>query len=120
MLSSQALAFVGTVESVNVLNSSPCLTPQPPLFGRPTSHTYGLFWNQSVIQTYIDTPNNVVLNVPINETFFQRGGWSGVNNPWAGGDIDAPFDQVRDTTWTGGALVCVVHVQTASHCKCLP
>ena len=59
------------------------------------SHTYGLFWNQTVIQTYIDNPNNVVLNVPINETFFQRGGWSGVNNPWAGGDIDAPFDQVR-------------------------
>lgn len=56
-------------------------------------HTYGLFWNQTVIQTYIDNPNNVVLNVPINETFFQRGGWSGVNNPWAGGEIDAPFDQ---------------------------
>ena len=59
-------------------------------------HVYGLVWNETVMQTYIDDINNVVLNVPITTDFFSKGGWgaSGLNNPWRGGGMNAPFDQV--------------------------
>lgn len=45
------------------------------------------------MQTYVDeTP---VLTVPINASFFQRGGWEGgsILNPWEGSGANAPFDQ---------------------------
>ena len=37
-------------------------------------HVYGLIWNQNTIQTYIDNPNNIVLNVSIgDQSFWQTG-----------------------------------------------
>ncbi len=60
-------------------------------------HTYGLFWNASLIQTYIDDPvNGVVLSVPINQSFYQRGGFAaqGFDNPWQDSPNNAaPFDE---------------------------
>jgi len=59
-------------------------------------HTFGLIWDKDAIQTYIDDPSNVVLDVPIGpDGFWQRGGWNQTSyiNPWEGGGIDAPFDQ---------------------------
>jgi len=58
-------------------------------------HTFGLIWTPTLIQTYIDSPSNVVLNVPINQSFWDLGGFSkqNINNPWEGGGQDAPFDQ---------------------------
>ena len=48
--------------------------------------------------TYIDedTPAGRLLDVPINETFWERGGWAAnaaLDNPWAGRGANAPFDQ---------------------------
>ena len=55
-------------------------------------HTYGLTWNSSMIQTYVDT--TVVLTAPINETFFARGGFPDtIDNPWQDGAMNAPFDK---------------------------
>lgn len=37
-----------------------------------------------------------MLDVPITQSFWTLGGWSknpNLNNPWAAGGIDAPFDQ---------------------------
>lgn len=60
-------------------------------------HTYGLFWNATTLQTYIDSPANVVLSVDTSTTsFWQRGGWNGsatLDNPWDGRGPNAPFDQ---------------------------
>ena len=54
-------------------------------------HTYGLLWNATRMATYIDS--TVVLDVPINASFWQRGAFGGVDNPWAGRGDHAPFDQ---------------------------
>lgn len=58
-------------------------------------HTYGLFWNASLIQTYIDDPvNGVVLSVPINTSFWSLGNFSANrDNPWVDASPAAPFDQ---------------------------
>jgi len=58
-------------------------------------HVFGLIWCNTSIITYLDTPSNVVLNVSISQSFWDRGGWQNTNydNPWAAGDISAPFDQ---------------------------
>lgn len=57
-------------------------------------HVFGLIWNTTNIITYLDTPDNIVLNVPINKGFFDKGGWSpSTFNPWRGAGINAPFDQ---------------------------
>jgi hypothetical protein len=55
------------------------ITPQPPI---------------SAVAD-IDAPTNVVLNVTLNQTFWQLGGWanSGMSNPWSSGAPNAPFDQ---------------------------
>ena len=48
------------------------------------------------ISTYLDTPENVVLSVPIDQSFWERGGWSeneALDNPWRGQKDVAPFDQ---------------------------
>lgn len=55
-------------------------------------HTFELSWSPTQMTTSIDgTP---VLSVPINETFWQRGGWSGnaeLDNPWQDGGVNAPL-----------------------------
>ena len=58
-------------------------------------HTYGLIWNETYIGTYFDTESNVVLSVPINESFWQLGGWPSPPwmNPWNGEPNNAPFNQ---------------------------
>ena len=58
-------------------------------------HTYGLIWNETYIGTYLDDPENTVLSVPINQSFWQFGNWSGrdLDNPWIKGGQNAPFDQ---------------------------
>lgn len=58
-------------------------------------HVYGLIWNETTIMTYIDTEDNVVLNVDASN-FWAKGGWnaSTLDNPWRGGGANAPFDQV--------------------------
>lgn len=58
-------------------------------------HIYGLSWNETQLFTYIDTPDNVVLSVPFNESFWQKGGWdkSTYDNPWEGRGNSAPFDR---------------------------
>ena len=58
-------------------------------------HVYGLVWSEEEIFTYIDTPDQVVLSVPINQSFWQLGGWdkTSFDNPWAGRGNAAPFDR---------------------------
>jgi len=59
-------------------------------------HTFGLFWNESMIYTYLDTDTNRILSVDTSsETFWERGGWgSTYNNPWKNAEnTNAPFDQ---------------------------
>ncbi|KAI8800412.1 concanavalin A-like lectin/glucanase domain-containing protein [Cladochytrium replicatum] len=58
-------------------------------------HTFGLEWTPSAIKTYIDSPSNVVLNVPLNNNggFWSKGGFTYGSNPWANQCTQAPFDQ---------------------------
>lgn len=57
-------------------------------------HNYSLVWTPTFMGTYVDgTP---VLSVPINQSFWERGGWNtnpSLHNPWEGGGPNAPFDQ---------------------------
>jgi len=59
-------------------------------------HTYGLLWTKTGITTYID--DTVVLDLPVNESFWERGNFDatvpGSANPWSDSENDvAPFDQ---------------------------
>jgi beta-glucanase (GH16 family) len=58
-------------------------------------HTYGLKWDETGLYTYIDDDSNRVLQVPFDQEFWTKGGWSGsdLTNPWAGRSNAAPFDQ---------------------------
>jgi beta-glucanase (GH16 family) len=57
-------------------------------------HIYGLIWNENGIKTYIDTEDNVVLDIKTDESFWQRGEFpDGMSNPWKGRKNVAPFDQ---------------------------
>lgn len=58
-------------------------------------HVYGLIWNETYIGTYFDDESNVVLSVPIQETFWNLSGLQSPpwDNPWIGGGKNAPFDQ---------------------------
>lgn len=58
-------------------------------------HVYGLLWNETMMMTYIDSPDNVVLNLPLPQSFWQRGGWdkTSYGNPWEGRGKNAPFDR---------------------------
>ena len=56
-------------------------------------HIYGLTWTADRIQTYLDDPTNVVLDVDTTESFWQRGDFGERDNPWKGGSVNAPFDQ---------------------------
>ena len=58
-------------------------------------HIYGLLWTKDRIQTYIDTPDNIVLDVDTSsQSFWDLGGWTNRDNPWAHEkEINAPFNQ---------------------------
>lgn len=58
-------------------------------------HIFGLVWNNNTIYTYLDDPSQKILDVTIDQTFWEKGGWtnSGLDNPWNAGNHDAPFDQ---------------------------
>lgn len=59
-------------------------------------HTYGLVWNEKEIYTYIDSEANKVLDIKMDQSFWDRGGWSknpAIHNPWEGQGNNAPFDQ---------------------------
>ena len=57
-------------------------------------HVYGLQWTADRIFTYLDTPSNVVLDVPITTDFWTKGEFpSSMQNPWEGASKSAPFDQ---------------------------
>ena len=58
-------------------------------------HTYGLIWNETYIGTYFDNESNVVLSVPITESFWELGGWPYPPwmNPWSGEANSAPFNR---------------------------
>lgn len=56
-------------------------------------HVYGLIWNETYIGTYIDREDQVVLDVPINQSFWELGGWgTSRQNPWQSRGNAAPFD----------------------------
>lgn len=56
-------------------------------------HTYGLIWTDKRLYTYIDHPDNIVLDVDMHsQSFAQRGHFEN-NNPWHGRGNNAPFDQ---------------------------
>jgi hypothetical protein len=59
-------------------------------------HIYGLVWTNTRIQTYLDDPTNVVLDVDLSEeSFWEKGGFAeeGRDNPWVGEDNIAPFNR---------------------------
>lgn len=60
-------------------------------------HTYGLIWTDSKIQTYIDDPSNIVLDVEYGDQgFWDKGGFAGEGrtaNPWVGEPNAAPFNR---------------------------
>lgn len=58
-------------------------------------HTYGLIWNETHVITYLDSESNPVLQVPITESFFERGDWNATvwHNPWRNRGNSAPFDR---------------------------
>jgi len=59
-------------------------------------HIFGLYWDATGLYTYIDKDSNKVLQVNWTKTdFYTLGEFSKINsvNPWATGDVGAPFDQ---------------------------
>ncbi|XP_062507119.1 beta-1,3-glucan-binding protein-like [Corticium candelabrum] len=58
-------------------------------------HVYGLIWNETYIGTYLDDLSNVILSVPITESFWEKGEYAAksYDNPWVAGGRNAPFDQ---------------------------
>ena len=57
-------------------------------------HTFGLYWDNDKLFTYLDTEDNKILNVDFTqESFWQRGQFPDyLNNLWAGRSNAAPFD----------------------------
>jgi hypothetical protein len=47
-------------------------------------HTYGLLWTKDRIQTYIDSPENIVLDYDFTDkTLWEKGAFpEEMNNPW--------------------------------------
>ncbi|KAI8819675.1 putative glucan binding protein [Fimicolochytrium jonesii] len=57
-------------------------------------HTFGLEWTPDYLRTYVDEPTNVVLEVPLSKSFWDKGGFpTSINNPWEDQCTAAPFDQ---------------------------
>lgn len=57
-------------------------------------HVYGLLWTPDRLFTYIDTEDNIVLDVDMStQSFWEKGGFSSTqNNPWKGEPNNAPFN----------------------------
>ncbi|KAJ3412157.1 hypothetical protein HDV05_001132 [Chytridiales sp. JEL 0842] len=56
-------------------------------------HTFGLVWTPEYIQTYVNEPTNVVLNVSLSN-FWQKGQFpSNIDNPWDGACDQTSFDK---------------------------
>ena len=56
-------------------------------------HTYGLIWTEDRIQTYFETPDNIILDVDTStQSFWEKGGFEGVN-PWRNEPNNAPFNR---------------------------
>lgn len=57
-------------------------------------HTYGLYWDNKQLYTYIDNDSNKVLKVDHStQSYWERSGLSGRDNPWANSKNKcAPFD----------------------------
>jgi beta-glucanase (GH16 family) len=57
-------------------------------------HTYGLYWDQDRLFTYIDDEKNVVLDVNTkDQSFYTKGNFNpALDNPWRNGGKNAPFD----------------------------
>ena len=57
-------------------------------------HVFGLYWDENIMYTYIDTDSNRVLEVDVTESFWDKGGFPiSTNNPWFNRTNNAPFDQ---------------------------
>eukprot|EP00752_Nemacystus_decipiens_P007385 g6605.t1 len=65
-------------------------------------HTFGLYWDEKEMYTYIDDDSNRVLTVDFGKGTDKEGFWEkghfeerfpGVQNPWSGADRSAPYDQ---------------------------
>ncbi|CAM9435429.1 unnamed protein product [Ectocarpus sp. 12 AP-2014] len=65
-------------------------------------HTFGLYWDENEMYTYIDDDSNRVLTVDFGEGSDEDGFWEkgdfeqrfpGVENPWKGANPIAPYDQ---------------------------
>jgi len=66
-------------------------------------HTFTLEWDRNFIWTYVDNRLDRMIDVRITQSFWDRGNFPPtvqngtetilLENPWASGDISAPFDQ---------------------------
>jgi beta-glucanase (GH16 family) len=58
-------------------------------------HTYGLYWDDKQLYTYLDDPSNKMLQVDFTkQSFYQRGRFPATfDNPWVGEDNSAPFNR---------------------------
>jgi len=58
-------------------------------------HIFGLFWNETNLFTYLDSPDQPMLEMYFDQSSFDQGGFASDNraNPWAGRMSNAPFDQ---------------------------
>ena len=57
-------------------------------------HTFGLYWDDKILYTYLDDDSNRVLTVNHgDQSYWQRSGLSGIDNPWENSPNKcAPFD----------------------------
>jgi hypothetical protein len=56
-------------------------------------HTYGFVWTNESFISYIDSPANVIANVPLINLYAKGNFDSSLVNPWISGSSSAPFDQ---------------------------
>ncbi|CAM9351600.1 unnamed protein product, partial [Heterosigma akashiwo] len=56
-------------------------------------HTFGLYWDEEQMYTYVDTDSNRVVEVTFETDTFDADDFGNRQNPWAGGGKNAPFDQ---------------------------
>ncbi len=56
-------------------------------------HTFGAYWDDKELYTYLDTEDNKVLHIKFDMPFYTRGGWKTFDNPWKNAPNSAPFDQ---------------------------
>ena len=60
-------------------------------------HTFGMIWDETKIETYLDHPDNIVLSKKFSkdEPMWKFGNFDkyNINNPWEYSNYNAPFDQ---------------------------